>query len=53
MEHIENKKNPKKPCSSNFVQVDDGIRKKLPQREEVNINKLGFDVKIINSGTWN
>jgi hypothetical protein len=52
MEHIENKKTPKKLCSNNFVQVDDGIRKKLPHMEEMNINKLGFDVKIINSGTW-
>jgi len=39
--HKEQQK-PKKPCSSNFVQIDDGIGKKLLQKEEVNKNKLGF-----------
>jgi hypothetical protein len=42
MEHIGKKKHPKQPCSSKFVQVDDGIGKKLLQREEMNNNKLGF-----------
>lgn len=42
MEHIWNNKNPKKPWSSNFVQIDDGIGKKLLQKEEVNNNKLGL-----------
>ncbi len=41
-EHIGNNKNPKKPCSTNFVQIDDGIGKKIFQKEEVNNNKLGL-----------
>lgn len=53
MEHIGNKKHPKQPCSSKFVQVDDGVGKKnyLKGKKWTTIN-WGFEVKIINSKTW-
>ncbi len=58
MEYIGNNKNPKKPHSNNFVQVDDGIGKKLLQKEEMNNNKLGLwcsnnQLGNMGLGPWN